>query len=303
LETIIQKLLEKEPDDRFFDALAVHNALQEVATKIAEGASVSKQTVAGDVTVVDRRNDPELRKLLGRKKKKKRGRQAFYERGWFLAICLVLLIGGVTWAVWPMSDARRFARGKDLMQQAAQLDVDDDERLVLMQDARDKYFEPLMERAPDGPHAGEVQEFLRKIELETLRRQAEIKIRFDRKPASAAERLYMDARRAEKKGERMRALGRYRRLIKLVEGREKDRPYAELAAQRRDVIYGKGSTANISRELVDDALKRAQTQIEQGRNVEAEELLNAIVSEFGDNAELGPQVKQAREKLDALKKE
>jgi serine/threonine-protein kinase len=303
LETIIQKLLEKEPDDRFFDALAVHNALKEVATKIAEGASISKQTVAGDVTVVDRRNDPELRKLLGRKKKKKRGQQAFYERGWFLAICLALLIGGVTWAVWPMSDARRFARGKDLMQQAAQLDVDDDERLVLMQDARDKYFEPLMERAPDGPHAGEVQEFLRKIELETLRRQAEIKIRFDRKPASAAERLYMDARRAEKKGERMRALGRYRRLIKLVEGREKDRPYAELAAQRRDVIYGKGSTANISRELVDDALKRAQTQIEQGRNVEAEELLNAIVSEFGDNAELGPQVKQAREKLDALKKE
>jgi serine/threonine-protein kinase len=303
LEAIIQKLLEKEPDDRFFDALAVHNALQEVATKIAEGASISKQTVAGDVTVVDRRNDPELRKLLGRKKKKKRGQQAFYERGWFLAICLALLIGGVTWAVWPMSDARRFARGKDLMQQAAQLDVDDDERLVLMQDARDKYFEPLMERAPDGPHAGEVQEFLRKIELETLRRQAEIKIRFDRKPASAAERLYMDARRAEKKGERMRALGRYRRLIKLVEGREKDRPYAELAAQRRDVIYGKGSTANISRELVDDALKRAQTQIEQGRNVEAEELLNAIVSEFGDNAELGPQVMQAREKLDALKKE
>jgi eukaryotic-like serine/threonine-protein kinase len=304
LEALIEKLLEKEPDDRYFDALAVHTALKDVSKKVAEGAGISKQTVAGDMTVVDRRNDPELRKLLGRKKKKKKGgHQPFYERAWFLAACLALLVGGVTWAVWPMSDAKRFARGKELMEQAAQSDVDADERLVLMQDAREKYFEPLMERSPDGPHANEVRDYLRKIEVETLRRQAEVKIRFNREPSSGAERLYMDARRAEKSGDRMRALGRYARLIKLVQqGRDNDRPYAELAAQRRDVIYGKGASGNVSRELVLDALKRADKQLERGEIVAAEELLNAIVNEFAENTELAPQVKKARERLDGLKK-
>jgi len=303
LESIIEKLLEKEPDDRFFDALAVHTALKDVSTKVAEGASISKQTVAGDMTVVDRRNDPELRKLLGKKKKKKkRAGQPFYERAWFLAALLVLLVGGVTWAMWPISDAKRFARGKELMERAARHD-DDDERLVLMQDAREKYFEPLMERSPDGPHASEVRDYLHQIEVERLRRQAEVKIRFRRKPSGGAEQLYMDARRAEQNGERMLALGRYSRLIKLVEGRDKDRAYAELAAHRRDVIYGKGASGNVSRELVEDALKRADQQLTRGEIVPAEELLNAIVAEFADNAELAPLVQKARDRLNELKQQ
>ena len=302
LERLIEKLLEKNPEDRYYDALAVHTALKDVLKKVAEGASIAKQTIAGDMTVVDRNQDPELKKALGKKKRKrKKKRQPFYERAWFLATCLVLLIAVVTWAVWPMNDAQRFAKGKQMMTRAAQFEPDDDERILLFQDARDKYFEPLLEKSPDGPYAAEVKAFLQEIEIDTLRRRAEVKIRLGRDPSGAAEQLYMDARRAEKKGDRMRALGRYSRLIKLVEGREKDRPYLELAEQRRAVIYGKGSSDDLQ-ELVRDALKRADAHRKKGEAASARELWEAIVNEFRDNKELTPLVEKARAKLADLQK-
>ncbi|MFQ5734073.1 MAG: serine/threonine protein kinase [Planctomycetaceae bacterium] len=294
-EAVINRLLEKDPEDRYFDSLAVYTALKEVGAKVAEGASIARQTVAGGPTLLATRPDPELRKLLGRKKKKRRKRQPFYERAWFLAACLVLLIGGVTWAVWPMSDEERFRRGKQLMDEALALAEDDAERALKFDEARTNYFEPLMERDPDGRYAKEVAAYLFDIRTDALRRQAEKRIRRKLSGRSPGEKLYMNARIAEIDGDRALALDRYKRLIPLVGDDEKDRPYVKLAQRRREAIFG-GSKGAMT-EMVQHALKRADTHIARGETIKARELWNAIVSEFGENQELAPLVDKAREKL------
>ncbi len=119
----------------------------------------------------------------------------------------------------------------------------------------------------------------------------------NRKPRTAAEGLYLNARRAEILEDRMLALDRYSRLIKLVGDREQDLPYKRLAEQRREMIYGKSSEGSLRREIVIDALQRAQKHFNKGETVAANELWNAIVNEFGKNKELAPLVDQARNRL------
>ncbi|MCH8831089.1 MAG: serine/threonine protein kinase, partial [Planctomycetes bacterium] len=116
LERLVLKLLEKDPEDRYYDALAVHTALNEVREKVARRTSITRQTAAGDVTVMtatSSKDKRELKRLLGRdRKKKKRKKVRFYEKVWFLTACLMLLIAGVTWAIWPLSDTEKFDRGQ-----------------------------------------------------------------------------------------------------------------------------------------------------------------------------------------------
>lgn len=297
LEGIIAKLLEKEPEDRYFDSLAVFNAIKEVPNKVAAGASVSRETLAGDATVASLRKDPELRKILKRKRtKKKRDFQPFYERGWFLATCLAALIALIAWAAWPISDEERFARGKALMERAAQLE-DDDERAELYLEARDKYFDKLIERAPDGPHAEAVRGYLFEIKVDQVRRQTEIRIRGDRSPRSNAESLYMPARRAEQRGHRLTALQKYETMIRLLKDQEEARPYVELARRRIEAIYQDEPKAK-PQELIARKLKEADSLADRGDLVAAKRIWTDIVGAFGENADVKPLVDKARAKLE-----
>lgn len=297
LENVINKLLEKDPDDRYFDARAVWVALDEVVKKEIAGESVVKQTVRGDVTVATKGEDPELKRLLRRKKKKrKKKKQAFYEQTWFLALCLALLVGFITWAVWPLSAEERFARGQTLMEQAAELQPDDEQRAYLFQEA-EEHFHKLLDRYPDSPQASQAREYLVEIRTDRLRRQAEARLRTNRRPRSVAEGLYMKARRDEIAGDRISALDKYRKLKELVQGREKDRPYFRLAQQRMDAIYDQNDGSDSARQLIEDALRRADQSFRAGNTVKANEIWNAIVSFFGNNKELEPLVNRARARL------
>ncbi|MCH7689001.1 MAG: serine/threonine protein kinase, partial [Planctomycetes bacterium] len=110
LDAVVSKLLSKDPQDRYFDALAVQVALEEVLQKVTEQTSIAKQTTIGGPTSITLDDvHPGLRKLLRSNKKKKKKRKKkkfvpFYERTLFLMACLFLLIGGITWAVWPLNE-------------------------------------------------------------------------------------------------------------------------------------------------------------------------------------------------------
>ncbi|GAB4153155.1 MAG: hypothetical protein Tsb009_29440 [Planctomycetaceae bacterium] len=299
LEKVIEKLLSKEPDDRFYDARALRMALNEVGTKVSEQASIAKQTVAGDATVVATTGDnQELKKLLGKKKKRKRKKKTFtpiYERAWFLGLCLTVLIAAVTWAVWPMSNEERFARGKELMEQAMQLAEDDEDRPLLMMEAREKYFEPIVESDPEGDLAKKAEQYLFQIETETVHRQVENRIRLDREPKSEAERSYMRARRSQKRGDRITALDQYRSLITLLKDREKARSFVALAKKRIAEIQSEGSDANTAREIILEGMQTAEKHLEKGRTIEADQVYSAIINNYQDNRELAPLVQKARE--------
>src|SRR5262249_55489973 len=72
LETLVLKLLEKDPEERYYDALATQVALDEVGKKMAEQLSVAKQTVAGGASAGTVKDNQELVKALTGKKKKKK---------------------------------------------------------------------------------------------------------------------------------------------------------------------------------------------------------------------------------------
>lgn len=295
-EGIIDKLLEKDPEDRYYDSLAVFNALKDVPAKVAAGVGVSKQTVEGDVTVASLQKDPELRKILKRKrKKKKRGFQPFYERAWFLGLCLLLLIAVITWAVWPMSNEERFNRGKALMEQAAALPIGDNDRSELLLEAREKYFEPLLESDPDGENADEVKGYLLEIRVDELRRQTEVRIRGDRKPRSNYESLYMDARRAEQRRHRITAATKYEAMMRLLKDDEEARPWVQLAKLRVTALYKEEPKAT-ARELIQKKMAAADKLVADGDRVGAKLIWDDLIGAYGDNPELKPLIDQVRAK-------
>ena len=145
LDELIDRLLEKDPEDRYFDALAVQVAFDEVRQKVRQQESFVTHTLAGATTASSTADGKALKELVGGKPKKKRKQKQvpFYERGWFLAGCLAALIGGVTWALWPASESELYAAAEPLM---ASDDPTD------WATARDEYLVPLVERFPDGKH-------------------------------------------------------------------------------------------------------------------------------------------------------
>lgn len=289
LETVVLRLLEKEPDERYFDALAVEVALDEVGRNVAEQASVTRQTVAGGTTLaIAKTEKAELRKLLGRKKKrKKRSQGPFYERLWFLATCLVLLVAGVTWAVWPLSEDQLYQRAKALM------DTGDADQ---WRTAEDEYLGPLLERFPESEHVPQVREWMDEIELERMQRRAETAARLNLKPKSEAERFLIDAVRSEQESDRITALAKYRGMVELLKGNDRDRLYVRLAQRRIDEIHRSGSSELVK--LIDERLNEADELDRKGRLIEADKIWTSIITAFGSNKEFEKQVEAARMRRD-----
>jgi serine/threonine-protein kinase len=296
LEAVIEQLLAKDPEERYYDALAAQVALDEVRSKVAEMASVSQQTVSGGGTRMTAAEDqPELKKILGKKrrKKKKKKHVPVYERVWFLLACLVLLVGSVAWAVWPLSDAELFARGEQLMASEDSIDWDT---------ARGKYLEPLLERSPEGVYATRVHEFIDKIEMHRAETRALRRARDGREPKSEAERLFIEAWRYEQFGDRITALEKYSSLVALLEPekREEDRPFTNLARRQTARIEQSDDRVNDRVALVNRSLQRAEELSKRGELLKAREIWKHIETLYGTNLELQAQVRYARARREGV---
>ncbi|MCH2200379.1 MAG: serine/threonine protein kinase [Fuerstiella sp.] len=107
LDNLVDRMLSKNPDERPFDALAVHTELGEIREKLASGNSVTADATTPAAQIDTRVDRDQLRKSLGKKKKKKKKREdvPLHEQTWFLATCLLALIGVTIWLLWPKSVA------------------------------------------------------------------------------------------------------------------------------------------------------------------------------------------------------
>lgn len=94
LDQLIMRLLEKEPDDRPFDALAVHTELTEIAAalKASPEGSGNGSTTSSTVSMTARPGTGVAESGKKAKKKKKREWVPFYERTWFLVCSLIGLV-------------------------------------------------------------------------------------------------------------------------------------------------------------------------------------------------------------------
>lgn len=289
LEQIVHQLLEKSPDKRPHDALMVQVALEEVVERVAAKTSTMSQMTAGaGQTAIDMSqlaNADELKKLLGKKKKKRKATGPIWERGWFLATCLAVMLGGVAWALLPPSEATLFARALPLMQ------TDDP---VKWQEANDRYLKSLLERFPNGQHADEARDLIDKLEMHRTERGIETRLRLGQDPKHEAERLFLQARELERFGDNLSAREQYRAMIDLLKDREQDRSYRNLAKRQLALLENAGDGNVDRKQIVNDALKKAREQFLGGKTHAAEETWRSIIKLYDGKAEFAEEVAEAR---------
>ena len=281
LDKVVSKLLEKDPEERYYDALALQVALDEVTQKVTEEQTAAQQTIAGNGSGATVQGGAVTGQTVSSKKKKKKKVVPVYERTWFLGTCLALLIIAILWGAWPRSEKQLFA-------QAQKLQAADD-----LLGAKDRYSK--LFKSPE--FGDQAREEVDKIDMEITETQALKAMRLNRESGPEAERLYIDALRFEQFKDRITALAKYRSLVVLLKDREQDRKYVNLAKKKIREIEESGGTKQDLISLVNDNLKRADDLATKGELLEAQNIWNSVVTLYGANRELEQQVTYARARL------
>lgn len=169
LDQLIERMLAKHPDDRPYDALAIHTELGEIREKVAAGVSVAlaKTQQAGKLP---KNSKGELTAPKKKKKKKKKQAVPFHESTWFLAICLVALISATVWLLWPPGEdwyAEQWREGLQGNEYA-------------QRDTLENHLDAYLEEFPEGKHVAEAKEKSNEIRARILEEQLKNLKRMDR---------------------------------------------------------------------------------------------------------------------------
>ncbi len=308
LEVLIADLMEKDPNDRPFDALSVQVRLEEVKTKVAEQEEQAKTRAgeAANATVAD------STKALQKKKKKKivPGEfTPFYERLWFLGVCLMSVVALVVWLMWPVSLESKYARCQTAMQIEnfeAISDFGEVPGYEKWMEVTDE-LDDILQNHPNSPQATDARRWRDMIDMVREDRQSQNNQKFDRDAKSEGERQYVAARKYEAFGDHYSAIERYEAMQTLLKSDEASRPYLNLARHRAALIQ-KGIDPQADRTaFVAAQLKKADDEFLGGDKVPAREKWQSIVKLYGDDVLFESIVKRAKARLidaeEALKKD
>lgn len=294
LDQLVGELLEKDPEDRPFDALAVQVKLDEVKQKVAEQESILYQTVAGGGSALTVRDgDPTLTRITGRqrkKKRKKRDQTAFYEQTWFLALSLCGIVALAAWALWPDSEQEIYDRAAAVMESN-----DPDEWFNA-----EPHVRKLLSRFPDGEHAEEARGWLDDIEVERLVRRIRTRIQFGHDPENNLEREYRRARNYEELGHNATALAIFQDMQEsLADSTGSERVYLVLARRETERIRQFLGDEEISpAEFLRGLLAEADGLYREGKQETAREKWRLIRELYGGQPEYAEFVEQARTRLE-----
>ncbi len=117
LDKIVTKMLQPDARKRPHTTKAIGMAFVEIK-KIDKSKRAAIAQVSGNFNPLTAGSDKtEARRLLGKKKtRNQEDLVPFYEKIWFLVVCLVLIVSLVTFAVWPISTQKLFDRGVALIE-------------------------------------------------------------------------------------------------------------------------------------------------------------------------------------------
>jgi serine/threonine-protein kinase len=288
IEELIFRLLEKDPEDRIYDALALQSEVENVRTKITEQRSVATQTLATGATHGRSKSAEQLKSILGKKKKKKKkDKSPFYERVWFLGLCLVLLIGLITWTLQPMSDQTMMDKAQKLIASKESYD---------WKEARERYLIPLVEKWPNGRFAGTAEELIVKLDMRILDKEMQNPKR-QSKPKNEPEKKMFEAKHFSDFGDKITARQKFRSITNYYKDDPEFRTYALLAQEEVkaiDELIGKGEDyiAYLNRKL-----KEADALLRSGNKGEAEIIWESVKTLYKDNADVERQVEYASRRL------
>lgn len=290
LEDLIFNLLEKNPDDRPFDALQVQVALED-GMKTTNQATVLQPTLEATAarTATGTTDKPKKKK---KKKTKAELATPFYEKAWFLGGCLLLLIGVIVWSMQPLSESRLLASAEPLM---ASQEVSD------WISARDRYLKPLLDRYPDGECAQKARDHLDKLDMYQADRRASAKAKSLDDPDNEGQRLYIEAGRYEQNGDRISQLEKYRSMLELLKSKLNEpeyRPYLLLAQRKIQQIEEAGTDSVDRLSIVKGMLEKAEDKLAESDKLGAQAIWRSIVKLYAGNQELEAEVEQARARLE-----
>ena len=292
LDRLIVRMMSKSQDDRPYDALSVKTTLEEIPSKVAQ--SIAKASMEGSTkSLVSSGEKTELKKVLKKKKKKKKSEEPFYERGWFLGLCLVVLLVLVGWLMMPMSEAKLIAHIKEGM---ASEDLD------VWRETRSKYIEEYIERFPEGEYIPEVKDHLDAIEMGNAERRLESLMRRNRDPDTEVERRYLEAREFVKFGDHQTAMELYQAIVNVFETQEEARPVVNLAKRELEALKENAGEENRIK-AIQDALDRADELYQEGKRIQAESLWKDIIRLYENKEEYEVQIERAKEGLRQSHKE
>ncbi len=289
LEELIFKLLEKDPADRVYDALALQTELEEVRTKVTEQRSIAAQTLSDGTTIGRAQSADELKSILTKKKKKKKkDNSPIYERVWFLGLGLLLAAGFVAWHFLPEGEDKLIARAEKLLESEFAMDWGD---------AKKKCLIPLLAKFPEGRHAEKAQQLIVVIDKRTIDKEMHSAKRLKQGPANEAEKLMLAAEHFLKFGDRVTALRKYRSITHLFKGKEEFRVYVLLAQDQVDAIIKSGGADEDYVSYLNQKLKDADSLFKKGNQTDAEEIWQSIKTLYKDNEEVRPHVAYATKRI------
>ena len=293
VEELIFHLLEKDPQERPFDALDVQTKIDGVRRKITEQKSLAAdalEAATASTVIASARDIEELKSALGKtkKKKKKKDTSQFYERTWFLSSVLALVLVLIVYSLLPLGEDALLKQAERLMKMESTQD-----HII----ARDQYLKRLLKNHPNGKHAVQAEKMIVDIDKEeTLGRMVARIGRLKQPPANKVETKYWTARELSLWGDCVSARRQFESLRDLYKEEQEYRIYVLLAQDAIDKILADGCDLTLVA-FLNRRLKDAEKYKLSGNTNEAEQIWNSIKTLYDTSEEAAVHVAFARKRL------
>ncbi len=293
VSTIVQPALEKDIDLRPHDAKSLAMALTEAKRRSSGLSGVAEHVSSGfsPLQMTKQKDRDEARKLLGRDSlgvDEIPDGTAYHDKTWFLLGIFVVIIGFLGWLVWPLSELQMRSRAEKLIAE---------ETRSSLEQAKNSYLIPMTKRFPDGPHAQWATDQIDVIEMMETERALAVKIKRNLPLRDEGERLYAEAQQFERFGDTATALDKYKSLETLLANEPRYKPYVNLAKRQVARIRSNTTATGEAARMVQAKLAEADALFRNGNVVAARDIWYSVIELYGDNADVGPLVKTAQQRL------
>jgi hypothetical protein len=296
-DEIICQLLHKDPAHRPADAGVLARQLdrfrRKLARKDASAPTGGPDTVriGGEGGAAPGRTGPAtLMSRLMRRELERQNRGGavarFLNHPWVLLALLLVTVGLIAWAFWPLSPETMFRRGAALMASSNPEDWDQ---------AWEQYLKPLDSQfPPDHPHRAELDEYRRRHDNLQAEHQAARAARHAG-PMGEAQWFYQEGLRRRQRGDEAGARRVWQGLVGAFQGVPSEGPWVRLARKELDKAPAQAGGPERQWAPLREAVRRAHDLRAKGRGEDADVILRGLEELYGDDPaaravlkELGP---------------
>lgn len=296
VSSFLEQALRKDPQNRFPDATAFGLALAEARRRSAGLTGVAEHASQGfsPLQVTRQTDKDEARKLLGRelvnlkKDKEPTAATSLWDNTWVLIAGLVIAVAGLTWLVWPLNESQMRGRAETLIAEGTSSSL---------HHAKTTFLQPMIKRFPDGESALWASDQIDQIEMMEAESALEVKLKRNLPLRDEGERLYAEARRFERFGDRATALDKYKSMETVLGNDPKYLPFVNLARRQVNGIRQQRDDAGEASRILQGRLQEADRLIASGNVIGARDIWYSVVELYSNNSDVAPLVKQAQDKL------